>query len=320
MKKRPFGLPVWTPLFILFLLLLAGVWVGVNRHGLLDMYHQQVHGSSPQTRKGVECPADGVMSFQQSHLDRSMNPFKAFLSWPGKQQKLDKVDKYKPAEDDFGGQEELSKYQHDEPLFDLKMSKYQGGAPLCDTKLDRILAQDDESDFERKLGLMDHHLDADHFNHFNLDADHFDLDANHFTQGSDHFNQGSEHFNQGSAHFNQGSEHFNQGSAHFNQGSDHFNQGSEHFNPIGDHYSLDADQLSHDVNQLSHDVNQFNGNADDVNLNRDLDMFDSIQANKPELVNSPMMDYKREFASDDANPYVESLQQRFEPLPHAYKD
>ncbi|KRK06719.1 uncharacterized protein LOC6525404 isoform X2 [Drosophila yakuba] len=312
MKKRPFGLPIWTPLFILFLLLLAGVWVGVNRHGLLDMYHQQVHGA-PLTRKGIECPADGMMNLQQSHFDRSMNPFKAFLSWPSKQQKLDKVDKYKPVEDDFGGQEELSKYQHDEPRFDFKMSKYQAGAPLCDTKVDKFQAQDDESDFERKLGGMDHHQDADHFSHFNLDADHLDLDANHFTQGSDHFNQGSEHFNQGADRFNQGSEHFN--------------QGSDHYNPIGDHYSLDADQLGHDVNQLSHnvnqlshDVNQFNGNADNVHLNRDLDMFDNIQANKPELVNSPMMDYKREFASDDANPYVESLQQRYEPLPHAYKD
>jgi len=32
------------------------------------------------------------------------------------------------------------------------------------------------------------------------------------------------------------------------------------------------------------------------------------------------MDYKREFASDEANPYVENLRQRYEPSPFALSD
>ncbi|EDV47493.2 uncharacterized protein Dere_GG19660 [Drosophila erecta] len=218
MRKRPFGLPMWTPLFILFLLFLAGVWAGVNRHGLLELYHQRVYGS-PLTKKVIECPGDGMMNFKKSRFDRSMNPFKAFLSWPGKHHKVDKADKYKPAEDDFYGQEEISKCQHEELPFDH--------------------------------------------------GDHFKLDADHLHQGSDHFIK-------------------------------------------------DADHLSANANHLNQDANQFHVDAN--NLNQEQGLLGNFQANKPGLVNSPMMDYKREFASDDANPYVESLQQRYEPLPQAYKD
>nr|NP_001259315.1 uncharacterized protein Dmel_CG32718, isoform D [Drosophila melanogaster]AGB95160.1 uncharacterized protein Dmel_CG32718, isoform D [Drosophila melanogaster] len=257
MRKMPLGLPIWTPLFILFLLFLAGVWVGVNRNGLLDFYHEQVHGT-PLTKKEVECPEDGIMNIKQSRYDRSLNPFKAFLNWPDRH-KVHKDDKYKPLEGDL--------YGHEEPLFDFELTKYQAGAPLVDNRADHFLAQDYKSDFDRKLGVMDH----DYPDHFKLNADHFNLDADQFNTVSDRLNQNENHF------------------------------------------SLDADQLNRDANQ-------FNVNTNNFNQHRDVDVLDNFQANKPELVNSPMMDYKREFASDEANPYVESLQQRYEPLPHAYKD
>ncbi|EDX17352.1 GD16861 [Drosophila simulans] len=177
MRKVILGLPIWTPLFILFLLFLAGVWgkpsFGVNRHGLLDSYREQIHGT-PLTRKEVECPEDGIKNAKQSRYDRSLNH-------------------------------------------------------------------------------------------------------------------------------------------QFNTVSDRLNQNENHF-------SLDADQFNRDADQLNRDANHFNVDTDNFSQHRDVDMFDNFQVNKPELVNNPMMDYKREFASDEANPYVESLQQRYEPLPHAFKD
>ncbi|XP_016923056.3 uncharacterized protein [Drosophila suzukii] len=203
MNRRPIGLPVWTPMFILFLLFLASVWgkppLVVNRQGLLDMYHRQVHGSGPN-KKGMECPGEGMLDIKHNRFDRSMSPFKAFLSWPGKPRKTAKL---KPVEEDSYGHEVRSKYKAEEPIYE--------------NKLDRFLAQDDELDFEPKLGL-DHEY--------------------------------------------------------------------------ADHLSQDEDQ----------------------------DMFDSFQPSKSKLINSPMMDYKREFASDEANPYVENLRQRYEPSPFALSD
>ncbi|XP_016994363.2 uncharacterized protein [Drosophila takahashii] len=201
-RRTAFGLPIWTPLFILFLLFLASAWgkpssLVVNRQGLLDMYHRQVHGS----KKEMECPGEGLLDVKHHRFDRSMNPFKAFLSWPGKQRKMEKI---QPVKEDSYGHEEMSKYSYEEPIIENKM--------------DRYLAQDDELDFQPKLGLLDHEY-----------AEHFDE-------------------------------------------------------------------------------------------NLDMDMFDSFQPVKSKLINSPMMDYKREFASDEANPYVESLQQRYEPSPYAFKD
>ncbi|XP_033170470.1 uncharacterized protein LOC117147622 isoform X1 [Drosophila mauritiana] len=267
MRKVLLGLPIWTPLFILFLLFLAGVWgkpsFGVNRHGLLDSYREQIHGT-PLTRKEVECPEDGIKNTKHSRYDRSLNPFKAFLTWPDKH-KVDKVDKYKPLEGDL--------YVHEDPLFDFDMSQYQAGAPLFDNKADHFLAQDYKSEFDRKLGGMDH----DYPDHFKLNADHFNLD-------------------------------------------DQFNTVSDRLNQNENHFSLDADKFNRDADQLNRDANHFDVDTDNFSQHRDVDMFDNFQVNKPELVNNPMMDYKREFASDEANPYVESLQQRYEPLPHAFKD
>ncbi|XP_016946334.1 uncharacterized protein LOC108022005 isoform X2 [Drosophila biarmipes] len=199
MNRRPIGLPLWTPIFILFLLFLASVWVVVNRQGLLDMYHRQVHGSLPG-KKGMDCPGDGLMDIKHNRFDRSMNPFKAFLSWPGKPRKTEKL---KPVEEESYGHEMRSKYKAPEPIYENKM--------------DRYLAQDDELDFEPNLGL-DHEY------------------AEHLSQ------------------------------------------------------------------------------------EEELDMFDSFQPSKSKLINSPMMDYKREFASDEANPYVENLRQRYEPSPFAFSD
>ncbi|EDW49395.1 GM17539 [Drosophila sechellia] len=211
MRKVLLGLPIWTPLFILFLLFLAGVWgkpsFGVNRHGLLDSYREQIHGT-PLTRKEVECPEDGIKNTKQSRYDRSLNP------------------------------------------------------------------QDYKSEFDRKLGGMDH----DYPDHFKLNADHFNLDADQFNTVSPRLNQNENHF------------------------------------------SLDADQFNRDADQLNRYANHFDVDTDNFSQHRDVDMFDNFQVNQPELVNNPMMDYKREFASDEANPYVESLQQRYEPLPHAFKD
>lgn len=44
----------------------------MNRNGLLDFYHEQVHGT-PLTKKEVECPEDGIMNIKQSRYDRSLN-------------------------------------------------------------------------------------------------------------------------------------------------------------------------------------------------------------------------------------------------------
>ncbi|XP_017066828.1 uncharacterized protein LOC108104968 isoform X2 [Drosophila eugracilis] len=177
-----FGLPIWTPVFIFFLLFLSIVWVVVNREGLLDMYRRQVH--EPDSHKGgVECPQ---MGFKRKSFDRSLNPFEAFLAWPRRTQEIDEVDKGEPFQGNW--------CQHGH------------------------IAQDNGEDLEPKLGMMEY-------------------------DDSDHINQSP-----------------------------------------------------------------------------DLDTIDNFQSINSGLVNNPMMDYKREFASDEANPYVESLEQRFEPLPKPYSE
>lgn len=199
----------------------------MNRNGLLDFYHEQVHGT-PLTKKEVECPEDGIMNIKQSRYDRSLNrkligcylfisfffvylgfclAFKAFLNWPDRH-KVHKDDKYKPLEGDL--------YGHEEPLFDFELTKYQAGAPLVDNRADHFLAQDYKSDFDRKLGVMDH----DYPDHFKLNADHFNLDADQFNTVSDRLNQNENHF------------------------------------------SLDADQLNRDANQFNVNTNNFNQHRD----------------------------------------------------------
>ncbi|XP_016981543.1 uncharacterized protein LOC108046403 [Drosophila rhopaloa] len=208
MNRKPFGLPIWTPLFILFLLFLAGAWGKpsplVNHHGLLGMYHQQVHGSAQ--RKGGECFGEAIKDIGHYRPDRSMNPLKAFLSWPGKSRKADKMEDKKLVEEESFSPEETQNNQVEEPQLEANVEP--------------LLAPEDELLFDQKPGL----LNEDDWDHFNKDQD------------------------------------------------------------------------------------------------QDQDMFDKYKASKSELVNSSMMDYKREFASDEANPFVESLRQRYEPSPHVYSD
>ncbi|XP_017051816.1 uncharacterized protein LOC108095284 isoform X2 [Drosophila ficusphila] len=205
MNPKPIGLPIWAPLFVLFLLFLATVWVTVNRHGLLEMYHQQVHGLEVAKKEG-ECRKEGLLNLHHKRSDQSINPLKTFLSWPERQRTDEKLAKGGCIWEEGNGQEEMSINQVEDPLFEDKMEPH--------------LTKDE--DFDHKQEFLDHEY-----------LQHFDQDQ-------------------------------------------------------------DQDQ--------------------------DQELFDDFKASKAEMDSSPLMDYKREFASDEANPYVESLQQRYEPLPNPYSD
>ncbi|XP_052849965.1 uncharacterized protein LOC128260771 isoform X1 [Drosophila gunungcola] len=211
MSRKSFGLSIWTPLFFLFLIILASVWGKpwplVNHHGLLKMYHQQVHGLGKEQKKEGECFFRELRDANRNRHDRSMNPFKAFLSWPGKSRKSDKVQKAELAVE--------KTYSHNPSYNQVKEPRFENFA-----KIKPYLTKEDEFLYEQKPGL----LNDDDWDHLNNDQD------------------------------------------------------------------------------------------------QDQDMLDKSEASKYDLINSPMMDYKREFASDEANPYVESIRQRYEPSPHIYSD
>ncbi|KAI8035253.1 hypothetical protein M5D96_011910 [Drosophila gunungcola] len=186
MSRKSFGLSIWTPLFFLFLIILASVWALVNHHGLLKMYHQQVHGLGKEQKKEGECFFRELRDANRNRHDRSMN-----------QLAVEKT------------------YSHNPSYNQVKEPRFENFA-----KIKPYLTKEDEFLYEQKPGL----LNDDDWDHLNNDQD------------------------------------------------------------------------------------------------QDQDMLDKSEASKYDLINSPMMDYKREFASDEANPYVESIRQRYEPSPHIYSD
>ncbi|KAH8266805.1 hypothetical protein KR026_002994 [Drosophila bipectinata] len=196
-KPRKIGPPVWMPLFILFLLFMASVWVMVNRQGLLDMYHTQVHG-----RGDLVCSKGGSKSRCSrggKRDDLEMNPFKAFLEWPGKSQ---------VSNDNLGS------------LDDIKLD-FEEDFPRSRPR-ERNLFDDDL--------IMDHKLES-----------------------------------------------------------------------FGKRQDMGLGRSPQRVkNQARYTGMQRKQNG----------------GHRRRLVNSPVMDFRREFASDEANPYVENLQQRYNPSPY----
>ncbi|KPU75076.1 uncharacterized protein Dana_GF21029, isoform C [Drosophila ananassae] len=207
MARSGLGLPMWMPLFILFLLFMASVWVMVNRQGLLDMYHQQVHG-----RGDLVCSKDGPKShYKEKRADRTLNPFKAFLTWPGNRQlPHEHLGKYE------GIEGQLTYAGENSPRSRMRERKLQEEMqPMVERKLEALMKRQDMALMKRQDMALD--------------------------QG-----------------------------------------------------------LQRPRNQARH-----------------AGMLRKLKGpHRRRLVNSPVMDFRREFASDEANPYVENLRQRFNPSPY----